>query len=88
MANHKSAKKRIRQTQKNTVINVQRRSKIKTAIRKLHDAIAGKKAEEIKTAFINAESNIMKGVSKGVIKKETASRKVSRLNKLAKAASK
>lgn len=88
MANHKSAKKRIRQTEKNTVINVQRRSKIKTAIRKLHDAIAGKKAEEIKTAFINAESNIMKGVSKGVIKKETASRKVSRLNKLAKAASK
>lgn len=88
MANHKSAKKRIRQTQKNTVINVQRRSKIKTAVRKLHDAIAGKKAEEIKTAFINAESNIMKGVSKGVIKKETASRKVSRLNKLAKAASK
>lgn len=79
MANHKSAKKRIRQTIRKTEVNRKRKSQIKTAIRSVLDAISAQKKELALTALKKAESTLMKGVSKGVIKKETASRKVSRL---------
>ncbi len=84
MANHASAKKRIRQTARKTEVNRKRRSQIKTAIRAVMDSIAAKKKDDTKAALKNAESVIMRGVSRGVIKKETASRKVSRLVALAK----
>ncbi|MBT4878361.1 MAG: 30S ribosomal protein S20 [Alphaproteobacteria bacterium] len=79
MANHKSAQKRIRQTERKTEVNRKRRSQIRTAIRAVMDAITAKKKDDATTALKKAESSIMKGVSKGVVKKETASRKVSRL---------
>ena len=79
MANHKSAQKRIRQTARKTEVNRKRRSQIRTAIRAVMDAITAKKKDEAASALKKAESSIMKGVTKGVVKKETASRKVSRL---------
>lgn len=84
MANHISAKKRIRQTLAKTVVNNQRRSKVRTAIRKTYDAIANKDKDLSLSSFKTAESEIMRAVSKGVIKKPTASRKVSRISKLIK----
>ncbi len=79
MANHKSAQKRIKQTAKRTEINRKRKSQIKTAIRAVMDAISAKQKDVAATALKKAESTIMRGVSKGILKKETASRKVSRL---------
>ena len=84
MANHASSKKRIRQTARKTEVNVKRRSQIKTAVRAVMDNLKAKKKDETKVALRQAESVIMSGVSKGVIKKETASRKVSRLVALVK----
>ena len=79
MANHKSAQKRIRQTERRTEVNRKRKSQIKTAIRKVTDAVNDNNQENAKSALKNAESVIMKNSSKGILKKETASRKVSRL---------
>jgi small subunit ribosomal protein S20 len=87
MANHASAKKRIRQTIKKEHINTVRRSKLRGAIRKLMDALKLKDKDATKAAFVTAESQIMKGVSRGVIRKQTASRKVSRLSAMCKKAS-
>lgn len=81
MANHSSAKKRIRQTLRKTEVNNQRKSKIRTAIKKAYDAIAKKDKDLSVTNLRAAESAIMRGVSKGTIKKKTASRKVSRMVK-------
>ena len=79
MANHKSAQKRIRQTVRRTEVNRNRKSQIKTAVRKVTDAVNDKNKENANNALKNAEATIMKGASKGVLKKETASRKISRL---------
>lgn len=80
MANHQSAKKRIRQTATITERNRARRSQIRTYVKKLEQAIEAGNKEEIPAAFKNAMSALHKGVSKGVMKKETASRKISRLS--------
>lgn len=85
MANHKSAIKAHKQSQKRNERNVSLLSRIKTFMKKLEQAITSGSKEEAQTAFKNAESQIMKGVSKGVIKKNTAARKVSRLSKKVKA---
>jgi len=79
MANHKSAKKRIRTTAKKTIVNDMRRSKIRTALKKAETAIATGKADDAKKAFIKAESEMSKGASKGVYHKNTVARKISRL---------
>lgn len=80
MANHKQALKRIRQTATVTTRNRAARSAMRTAIKSLEKAIeAGDKAL-IGTAFPKTMAQLHKGVSKGVIKKETASRKISRLS--------
>lgn len=79
MAHHKSAQKRIRQTARRTEVNGARRSRIRTFIKNVESAILSGNKQEAATAFKAAEPEIMRGVSKGVIKKETASRKVSRL---------
>ena len=84
MANHISAKKRIRQTLARTEVNNKRRSKVRTAIRKTYDAITNKDKDLSLNNFKTAESEIMRAVSRGVIKKATASRKVSRISKLIK----
>ncbi|MBR1735097.1 MAG: 30S ribosomal protein S20 [Alphaproteobacteria bacterium] len=81
MANHTSALKRIRQTASHTKRNIDRISRIKTFIKKFISSIGTPEAEK---AFSVAQSEIQKGVSKGVIHKNAASRKVARLNKLLK----
>ena len=80
MANKKSAQKRILQIQKRTLINAARKSRMRTFIRKVYDAISAGEKELAKTALISAQSEIMRGVSKGILHKNTGARKVSRLS--------
>lgn len=86
MANHKSAVKAHKQSLKNKARNQSIISKVKTFIKKFEEMLKSGSKEDTKTAFVKAESEIMKSASKGVMKKKTASRKVSRLNKKMKAA--
>jgi small subunit ribosomal protein S20 len=85
MAHHKSAKKRIRQTESRTEINRSRMSRIRTFVKKVEAAIATGNASEAQAALQSAQPEIMRGVSKGVLALGTASRKVSRLSKRVKA---
>ena len=80
MANTKSAKIADRKAKKRTEINKSRTSRIKTFIRKVDEAVAAGKYDDALKALRTAESEIMRGVTKRVIKLNTASRKVSRLN--------
>ncbi|RED18550.1 30S ribosomal protein S20 [Pontivivens insulae] len=79
MANSPSAKKRVRQIERRTLVNTARRSRIRTFLRKVEEAIASGDQDAAKTALQNAQPEIMRGVTKGVLHKNTASRKVSRL---------
>ena len=79
MANHSSAKKALRQTIKKTLINKSRISRIRTYIKKVSQAIAAGSKQEAKDALIIAQSEVMRGVTKRVLKLNTASRKISRL---------
>lgn len=81
MANHKSALKRIKQNEKRSVRNTDRISRIRTFIKKFMNSLGGENKDQ---AFKEAQSEIQKGVSKGVLHPNTASRKVSRLHKLLK----
>lgn len=80
MANHKSSEKRIRQTETRTEINRVRVSRIRTFLKKVELAIATGKKSDAEQAFKEAQPELMRGVSKGVVKKNTASRKLSRLS--------
>lgn len=79
MANISSSKKAIRVIGRKTEINKARRSRIKTFLRKVNDTITTGNIEEAKKAFVEFESELMKGVKNGILKKNTASRKLSRL---------
>lgn len=79
MAHHKSAKKRIRQTESKTAVNRSRVSRIRTFIKKVETAIASGDSASAQAALKSAQPEIMRGVTKGVLAKATASRKVSRL---------
>ncbi len=85
MAHHKSAKKRIRQTQRRTDVNRARRSRIRTFIKRVEAALETGNKEAAVAALKQAEPEIQRGVSKGVVKLNTASRKISRLNAKVKA---
>lgn len=85
MANHKSAKKMIKVIAKRTLINKMRKNRTRTAIRKLVDIIKAGDKENVILAFRNAESNLHKCVNKGVLHRNTAARKISRLNAKVKA---
>ena len=85
MANTPSAKKRIRTTLRKTDINKSRRSRIKTFIRKVEDAIESKDAKSAMESLKAAQPEIMRGVTKGIFHKNTASRKISRLSSRIKA---
>jgi small subunit ribosomal protein S20 len=79
MANTKSAKKMVRKIAGRTEVNKSRKSRVRTFVRKVEEAVAsGDKAAAVK-ALKAAEPEIMRGVTKGVLHKNTASRKVSRL---------
>ena len=80
MANTTSAKKRVRQTVRRTEQNRERRSRLRNAIKKVEDAMLSSTKEAAQIAFKNAEPEIMRGVTKGVLPKNTASRKISRLS--------
>lgn len=85
MANTVSAKKAVRKIAARTAVNKARRSRVRTFIRKVDHAIAAKDANAALAALRLAEPEIMRAVTKGVLHKNTASRKVSRLNKQCKA---
>ncbi len=79
MANSPSSKKRARQTEARTEVNKARRSRIRTFIRKVEEAITGGDQKVASAALQAAQPEIMRGVTKGVTHKNTASRKISRL---------
>ena len=81
MANHKSSLKRIRQTEKRTERNRFYRTRLKNIVKAVRAAIDEGNKEEAAAAMTVANQQIHKFVSKGILKKETAARKVSRLQK-------
>ncbi len=80
MANSPQAKKRVRQTARRTAVNKARRSRVRTFIRKVEEAIAAGDHAAAQEALRLAQPEIMRGAGKRVLHKNTASRKVSRLN--------
>lgn len=85
MAQHKSAKKRIRQTEVKNEMNRARRSRVRSFVRRVEDAIAAGDISKAQTALREAQSELMRGVSKGILKLGTAARKTSRLTARVKA---
>ncbi len=85
MAHHKSAKKRIRRNEKRQLINKSRISRIRTFIRKVEEAIATGDKKVADAAFVLAQPEIHRGVTKGVLHKSTAARKISGLSRRIKA---
>lgn len=80
MANHKSAEKRMRQTIKRTERNRYYRTRIKNIIKAVRESVAANDVAKAQEALKIANRELHKFVSKGIIKKNTASRRVSRLN--------
>jgi len=85
MANTPQAKKRARQAERRTEVNKARRSRIRTFLRKVEEAISGGDQKVAQEALKSAQPELMRGVTKGVVHKNTASRKVSRLSSRIKA---
>ena len=79
MATHKSAEKRIRQTAKRTVINRARLSRVRTFVKKVETAIASRDREAARSAFQLAQPELHRAITKGLLHKNTVSRKLSRL---------
>lgn len=80
MANIASAKKRMRQTERRTAVNRNRRSRIRTWVKKVEETIATGDKDAAQAALRAAQPEIMRGVTKGVLNKNAAARKVSRLS--------
>ena len=79
MANHKSAEKRARKTERRTAVNTARRSRVRTSIKKVEEAIkSGDKTSAVE-ALRAAQPEIQRGSLKRIITKNAASRRVSRL---------
>ena len=87
MANTSSAKKAVRVQGRKTAVNKARRTMVRSHLRKVEDAITAGNKDDAQTAVKAAEPAMMRAVSKGVYHKNTASRKISRLNKRVKAMS-
>jgi len=81
MANNPGAKKAIRKIAQRTEVNKARRSRVRTFLRKFDEALAAGDAGEAKAAFTVAQSELMRAVGKGVVHRNTGSRKVSRLHR-------
>ena len=79
MANNPGARKAIRKIARRTEVNKARRSRVRTYVRKFEEALTSGDAGAAKVAFIEAQSELMRAVSNGVVHKNTGSRKVSRL---------
>lgn len=80
MAHHKSAKKRIRRNARRAEINRNRVSRIRTFVKKIELAIASGDRQIAQDAYRTAQPEMQRGVTKGVLHKNTVSRKLSRLN--------
>ncbi|EAP77786.1 MULTISPECIES: 30S ribosomal protein S20 [Roseovarius] len=85
MANTPQSKKRARQNEKRFAVNKARRSRIRTYLRKVEEAIASGDKDAATSALRAAQPELMRGVTKGVFHKNTASRKISRLSARVKA---
>lgn len=81
MANTPSAKKAIRKMARRTQVNRSRRSRIRTFVRKVEEAIASGDKTAAMAAFSIAEPELIRGAQKGIFHRNTAARKVSRLSK-------
>ncbi len=80
MANSPQSKKRARQIERRTAVNRTRRTRMRTFVRKVEEAIASGDYAAASEALRNAQPEIMRSVSKGILHKNTASRKMSRLS--------
>lgn len=81
MANTVQAKKRARQTARRTLVNKNRISRVRTFVRKVEEAISGGDTAAAEAALKAAQPEIMRGATKGVLHKNAAARKVSRLSR-------
>lgn len=79
MANTTSAKKAVRKIERRTAVNRSRRSQMRTYVKKVEEALASGDAGAAAAALSDAEPLIMRAAQKGIVHKNTASRKVSRL---------
>jgi small subunit ribosomal protein S20 len=79
MANTSSAKKATRKITRRTAMNKNRRSRVRTYVRKVEEALAAGDKTAAQAAFLAAQPELMRAATKGVMHKNTASRKVSRL---------
>jgi small subunit ribosomal protein S20 len=79
MANTPGAKKAIRKIERRTEVNKARRSRTRSYVRKFEEAVEAGDAAAAKSAFVEAQSELMRAVTKGVLHKNTGARKVSRL---------
>ena len=87
MANTSSAKKAVRKIAARTEVNKSRRSRVRTYLRKVEEAIESGKQEDAFNALRAAEPEIQRAAGRGILHKNTASRKVSRLSRRVKAMS-
>ncbi len=87
MANTPQSKKRARQVERRTEVNKARRSRIRTFLRKVEEAIASGNQEAAREALRQAQPELARGASKGVMHKNTVARKMSRLSSRVKALS-
>jgi small subunit ribosomal protein S20 len=78
-----SALKKVRQSEKNRLRNKSVKTEVKTIVKKVEASVTSKNREELQMAFAEATKVINKAASKGILPKNTASRKISRLAKLA-----
>lgn len=85
MANSPQAKKRARQNERRAAVNKARRSRIRTYLRKVEEAIAAGDSAVAKDALRSAQPELMRGVTKGILHKNTVARKMSRLSARVKA---
>lgn len=85
MANTPQSKKRARQNLRRLTVNKARRSRIRTYLRKVEEAIASGEKDAAQAALRAAQPELMRGVTKGVFHKNTAARKMSRLSARVKA---
>ena len=85
MANSPQSKKRARQNARRNAVNTARRSRIRTFLRKVEEAISSGDKEAAAEALRAAQPELMRGVSKGIYHKNTAARKMSRLTARVKA---
>ena len=80
MANIKSAKKRTRRNARRADINGARRGRVRTYVKKVEAALADNDREAAEAALKEAQPELMRGVGKGTVHRNTAARKVARLN--------